>query len=261
MRTGELERGMFYDFAQYRRQRDPDVQDVTIRNEETTFNALFKWAERKALVPFDRVDFEEIKIRDVGRRDTFTMDEYRQLYLALRTDKWLKETYSKHTAKTDYVFCDNETGEFVNKKVFYALWKKALALIGLEKSGRKLSYYSLRHFGITMRRYAGVSFEDISDAAGTSFAFIQNHYSHVDTGCLLEAATKGFTVDKDGFVLRDEISDHHDNKRKKKGVHSIQSLDGAKEHKAPKQTQQEQKSGALGKSEVGEKPWQPPRKP
>ena len=62
------------------------------------------------------------------------MDEYRQLYLALRTDKWLKETYSKHTAKTDYVFCDNETGELVNKKVFYALWKKALALIGLEKS-------------------------------------------------------------------------------------------------------------------------------
>jgi hypothetical protein len=295
VRTGELERGMFYDFAQYRRQHDHDVQDVTIRNEQTTFNALFKWAERKGLVPFDRVDFEEIKIRDIGRRDTFTMDEYRQLYLALRTDKWLKDgsspkereqrefirdfilimantfmrfgeqknlkwgdvlrfkkvkglsyveirvrketaknrkerkfwsrsgyyfrrikTYSKHTGKTDYVFCDNETGKPINKKTFYALWKNALALIGLENTDRKLSYYSLRHFGITMRRYAGVSFEDLSLLAGTSFTFIQNHYSHIETNRLLEAATKGFTVDKDGFVLRDENHDRRTNKGSKK---------------------------------------------
>jgi integrase len=330
VRTGELERGMFYDFAQYRRQRDPDVQDVTIRNEQTTFNALFKWAERKGLVPFDRVDFEEIKIRDIGRRDTFTMDEYRQLYLALRKDwlngemsekerehrefirdfilvkantfmrfgelkqlKWgdvlrfkkydghwyveirvRKETaknrkerkffarggdyfkriksYSKHIAKTDYVFSDNETGKPINKKVYYGLWKKVLALIGLEKNERKLSYYALRHFGITMRRYAGVSFEDLSLLAGTSYAFIENHYSHVDTDRLLEAATKGFTVDKDGFILRDEIHDRQV-KGVKKSAPFIQSLD-AKEIRALKRLQQERTSGALGKNEVREKP-------
>jgi integrase len=287
VRTGELERGMFYDFAQYRRQHDHDVRDVTIRNEQTTFNALFKWAERKGLTPFDRVDFAEIKIRDIGRRDTFTMEEYRQLYLALRTNKWRKDGlspkeqehrefirdfilimantftrfgelknlkwgdvrvknvkdrrnkdcwivdirvrkeiaknrrertviakggqyfnrirfYSKHTKNNDFVFCDNETGKPINRKVFYDLWKKILVLMGLEKTERKLSYYSLRHFGITMRRYAGVSFEDLSLLAGTSFSFIENHYSHIDTGRLLEAATKRFTVDKDGFVLRDE---------------------------------------------------------
>jgi integrase len=287
VRTGELERGMFYDFAQYRRQHDHDVRDVTIRNEQTTFNALFKWAERKGLTPFDRVDFAEIKIRDIGRRDTFTMEEYRQLYLALRTNKWRKDGlspkeqehrefirdfilimantftrfgelknlkwgdvrvknvkdrrnkdcwivdirvrkeiaknrrertviakggqyfnrirfYSKHTKNNDFVFCDNETGKSINRKVFYDLWKKILVLIGLEKTERKLSYYSLRHFGITMRRYAGVSFEDLSLLAGTSFSFIENHYSHIDTGRLLEAATKRITVDKDGFVLRDE---------------------------------------------------------
>jgi hypothetical protein len=112
--------------------------------------------------------------------------------------------YSKHTKTTDFVFCDNETGKPINRKVFYDLWKKILVLSGLEKTERKLSYYSLRHFGITMRRYAGVSFEDLSMLAGTSFSFIENHYSHIETGRLLEAATKGFTVDKDGFVLRDE---------------------------------------------------------
>ena len=114
------------------------------------------------------------------------------------------KTFSKHTAKTDYLFCNNETGNPISKKVFYDLWKKALALIGLEHSERRLTYYSLRHFGITMRRYAGVSFEDLSLLAGTSFAFIENHYSHVDMGRLVDAATRGFHVDKDGFYLRDE---------------------------------------------------------
>jgi hypothetical protein len=79
-----------------------------------------------------------------------------------------------------------------------------LALIGLEKSKRKLSYYSLRHFGITLRRIAGVSFEELSLLAGTSFAFIENHYSHVDQSKMIEAATKGFTVDKYGFYIQDK---------------------------------------------------------
>ena len=67
---------------------------------------------------------------------------------------------------------------------------------------KKLTYYSLRHFGITMRRYAGVSFEDLSLLAGTSYNFIENHYSHVDVTRLVEAAMKDFQIDKDGFIIR-----------------------------------------------------------
>jgi integrase len=114
------------------------------------------------------------------------------------------KSYSKYTEKTDFVFCDNDTGSLISKKVFYAVWKQAMAASGLDHSERKLSYYSLRHFGITMRRYAGVSFEDLSLLAGTSFAFIENHYSHIDMGRLLEAATKSFSVDKNGFYFRNE---------------------------------------------------------
>jgi hypothetical protein len=95
VRTGELERGMFYDFAQYRRQHNQNVQDVTIRNEETTFNALFKWAERNGLTHFDRVDFEEIKIRNVGRRDAFTIEDYEKLYSAIRWKDWLNRARSE----------------------------------------------------------------------------------------------------------------------------------------------------------------------
>ena len=45
---------------------------------------------------------------------------------------------------------------------------------------KKLSYYSLRHFGITARLNAGVSIWGISRIAGTGVAFIEQHYGHLD---------------------------------------------------------------------------------
>jgi integrase len=284
VRTGELDRKTFYDFAQYRRKHNPDVRDVTLRNEQTTFNALFTWAERQGLTPFSRVDFEEIRIRNVDRRDTFTFDEFRALYRAIRDYEWpvtltpktverrkfirdfigikidtvmrfgelrnLKwgdiqrvikrnkmllvdivvrkeiaknrkerrilarggeffeniKTYSRHTGKADFVFCDNETGKPIGKKVYYEIWRDIMTLSNLDynHSGKRLTYYSLRHFGITVRLYAGVSYEDLSAMAGTSFAFLQNHYSHVEPNRLMTAAMKGFSVDRDGLIIKGE---------------------------------------------------------
>ena len=36
------------------------------------------------------MDFEEIKIRDVERRDTFTIDEWKKIYLFMR-NRWIRE--------------------------------------------------------------------------------------------------------------------------------------------------------------------------
>jgi integrase len=286
MRTGELEPGMFFDFAQYRRKHNQDVRDVTIRNEQSTFNALFKWAGRKGFTHFDHAQFAEIDIKNVDRRDTITLDEFgllmkgfktswitkdlspleaerrkfichfvlisihtcmrfgelRQLkwgdvfriYLASRDDKkqiWVAEVrvrkeiaknrkerrfltrggeyfsqikeYSRHTDKNDFVFCDNKTGNQIAKKVYYRLWKEVLSIMGLQDSDRLLTYYSLRHFGITLKLYANVSYEDVSELAGTSFAFIKNHYSHVDQGRLLRVVMAGFSVDGDGNIVNE----------------------------------------------------------
>ena len=74
--------------------------------------------------------------------------------------------------------------------------------VGIDFGERRLSYYSLRHFGITARLYAGVSFEDVSRLAGTSFQFIENHYSHVDASRLLREAEKDFSIDENGFIVR-----------------------------------------------------------
>ncbi|MDP6645521.1 MAG: tyrosine-type recombinase/integrase [Rhodospirillales bacterium] len=282
LKVNEIDKARFYDFAQYRRITSKGVKEVTIRNEQTTLNALFRWGFRNGYVHFEKVDFEEIKIRSLERRDTFTLDEWKQIYLFMR-NKWIREVcpdkelerrkvirefilikantfmrfgelrqlkwgdvrtfqqanrredffvevnvraetaknrkarkvlarggdyferlkrFSKHTKNDDLVFVDNDTGKAIPKKVYYELWKDLIGKVGISTENRTLTYYSLRHFGITARRYAGVSFEDLSLLAGTSFSFIENHYSHVDTGRLMREAVKDFSVDENGFIVR-----------------------------------------------------------
>ena len=71
------------------------------------------------------------------------------------------------------------------------------------KLPKKLSYYSLRHFGITARLYAGVPYYDVAKLAGTNISFLQNHYEHLDMKKLMDDAIKSFSIDKDGFVVRE----------------------------------------------------------
>ena len=71
------------------------------------------------------------------------------------------------------------------------------------KSSKKVSNYPLRHFGITARLYAGVPNYNVSKLAGTNDSFLQNHYEHLDIKKLMDDAVKSFSIDEDGFILRD----------------------------------------------------------
>lgn len=71
--------------------------------------------------------------------------------------------------------------------------------IGLDYKKRNVTWYSLRHFGITCRLRAGVNHFELSKIAGTSIANIERHYGHVDEGMLRRAAMVG----KDGFVFQE----------------------------------------------------------
>ena len=285
-KVGEIGKSKFLDYAQYRRINKASVQEVTIRNEHATINSLIKFANRRGYLPYQSGEVEEIRIRgdDIGRRDTFTLEEYKTLYEQMR--KWVAEKCeeqekierlivrdfiliaansfarfgelrqlkwknvevfthkasgsdradrmvaitiagatskvrktrkitcrggeyfdrlkknSVHTKGEDFVFCSQRTGKMLDRKTYYRLWHDLLKKAKLEDK-RHLSYYGLRHFGISARIYAGVSFEDLSALAGTSYAYISNHYSHVDTRKLLAAATKRFSVDKDGLIVRE----------------------------------------------------------
>lgn len=110
----------------------------------------------------------------------------------------LKER-AKHTRGSDYVFASVGGTSKLARMKYYLHWKNLMNGIGLDYKKRNVTWYSLRHFGITCRLRADVSHLDISKLAGTSVANIEHHYGHVDTDMLKRAAMKSFTIDRNGF--------------------------------------------------------------
>jgi integrase len=88
--------------------------------------------------------------------------------------------YSKFTGRGDWVFVDNETGEQLERKVYYRLWDELLLRAGLKDTTKRLTFYSLRHTYCTMRLMAGVDVFLLARNMGTSVKYIEEHYGHVD---------------------------------------------------------------------------------
>jgi hypothetical protein len=74
--------------------------------------------------------------------------------------------------------------------------------IGLDYEAENITWYSLRHFGITCRLKAGASIYEISKIAGTSVGFIEKHYGHFDEAMAKSVAMKNFSISKDGILVR-----------------------------------------------------------
>ena len=78
-----------------------------------------------------------------------------------------------------------------------------MAAIDINYKERNLTWYSLRHFGITCRIRAQVKLSDISKLAGTSVSHIETTYGHWDDDMLRQASIKNFTVDSYGISFQD----------------------------------------------------------
>ena len=87
LKIGELGRDSFYDWRLERREQSPGVSDVTIRNETATINALCKWGHREGHIAFDSFNIAPMSIRQdqVGRRGTFTLEQYDDLVRYMRS--------------------------------------------------------------------------------------------------------------------------------------------------------------------------------
>ena len=85
-KLSELDRDCLFDYYQTRKLENPRVEKVSVRNEQATINAMFKYAYRKSHIPFEKLNFRKIKISkdEVGRRDTFTLEEYEKLIKFMR---------------------------------------------------------------------------------------------------------------------------------------------------------------------------------
>ena len=100
----------------------------------------------------------------------------------------------------DFLFAVPSIGKRMTKTRFYRHWQNLMEGIGINHKQRNMTYYSLRHFGITCRLRAGVSIFDLAEMAGTSATNIQNHYGHIDRQMLEASALKNFSVSREGLL-------------------------------------------------------------
>ena len=86
-----------------------------------------------------------------------------------------------NSQKDAFVFSSYQSDKKFSKFAFYRMWEEVMLLSGLEDfSERKLTWYSLRHFGITQRLRAEAEISALAEMVGTSVSQIERHYGHID---------------------------------------------------------------------------------
>ena len=97
-KVNTLDRKCMYDYALLRKKLHY-AEFGTSKNESTTINAMWKWAYNEGHTHFKKFDFKKIVIKnnEIGKRDTFTDEEYNKLVRFMRN--WTSDkqcmTYAK----------------------------------------------------------------------------------------------------------------------------------------------------------------------
>ena len=74
-----------------------------------------------------------------------------------------------------------ESGRMLTQRQMYKCWSELMLLMELPNyKDDNLTYYSLRHYGITEKVRAGAKYQDIARIAGTSVTHIENTCLHSD---------------------------------------------------------------------------------
>ena len=151
----------------------------------------------------DRIDETDKKVCVVNlriRKETSKVRRPRTIWV--RGGDYIKrlKTYSPFTEPTDLLFTNKTGTNQLGTRELYKHWNTVMNGIGIEDhSERKLSYYSLRHFGITMRMKSGVPIADVASVAGTSVSHIETHYRHIDDEVMIDSALRNFTPVREGM--------------------------------------------------------------
>lgn len=121
--------------------------------------------------------------------------------ITVRGGEYFKRLYQRTAfkGKDDLVFCGRSGSVGYPRNKFYGYWEELMKLSSLDYKKRNLTYYSLRHFGITCRLRAGASVFDLAKVSGTGILYIQNHYGHFDQEMSRAVALKNFSYSKDGI--------------------------------------------------------------
>lgn len=149
--------------------------------------------EEKVKLVYINVRAETSKVR-ASRRVIARGGEYFER-LKARQDE-------SNTSDEDYVFSQPNTNKKLTARRWQKHWANLMDGIGVtDWKERNLTWYSLRHFGITARVAAGVSPMNISKLAGTSISHIENtYYKHRDE-IAKSAALVSFSTTNEGILV------------------------------------------------------------
>jgi integrase len=191
----------------------PDEEERTERQKVrdyilTLSNTLMRTGELRQLVWGDVLGYED-RIDETGKKVCVVNLRIRKETSKVRRPRtiWVRggdyiqrlKTYSPFTEPTDLLFTNKTGTHQLGTRELYKHWDRVMKGIGIEDhSERKLSYYSLRHFGITMRMKSGVPIADVASVAGTSVSHIETHYRHIDDEVMIDSALRNFTPVKEG---------------------------------------------------------------
>ena len=156
--------------------KDITFQNQTINKEEIDFVKI-NVRKETSKVRKSRV----VKIRDM---------EYFHNLFNLTTP-----THSKQPYGENFIFSFNGIN-VVSQRAVTHHFKKILEAAEIDVSKRKLVPYSFRHYFITNRIKAGLSYKAVADMCGTSRAQIEKTYYHIDEDILTTQAMAGYyTID------------------------------------------------------------------
>jgi integrase len=156
--------------------KDITFQNETIKGEQIDFVKISVRKETSK-VRKSRV----VKIRDV---------EYFDNLFKLTTP-----THTKKPFAENFIFSFNGIN-VVSQRAITHHFKKILQEAEIDVGKRKLVPYSFRHYFITNRIKAGLSYKDVADMCGTSRTQIEKTYYHIDEDILTTQAMAGYyTVD------------------------------------------------------------------
>ncbi|MBD1193116.1 site-specific integrase [Vulcanococcus sp. Clear-D1] len=88
-------------------------------------------------------------------------------------------TVSSFTKSSDLLFCNQKDGKSFSSRIWADAWNQIIAKSKLENdTGRKFSYYSLRHTYATISLANKVPLQLLASNMDTSTKYIQDHYYH-----------------------------------------------------------------------------------
>lgn len=195
------------------KKRDADIVRLFISVLDSTTMRVgevrkLKWVDVVSLNYFNEeknfVFFENKTVVNINIRPEATKTKRSRVVLA-RAGGYFEELQSiyKGFKPEEYVFADYENrSEMFSKRKLYDSWRFLMSHLSSEMQSKGFTYYSLRHWGISLRLLWGWNVYEVSRVAGTSVKHIETVYAHLDREILSGAVRR--KVDDEVIRVFDE---------------------------------------------------------